>query len=117
MRLLDRSAVHLTEVPELPRGAATLDIEWIPFVGKQGWIVVTGDHRIVANPVERKVFVEAKIVAFFMPKGFTKDRLWPQVELLVKAWPNIEELALKSRAGDCYEVQRNGKANPFTPKK
>ena len=32
----------------------TLDVDWIPEVGKKGWVVVTGDRRISKKPPDEK---------------------------------------------------------------
>jgi hypothetical protein len=56
-------------------------------------------------------------VEWIMPKGFTKDPLWSQFQLIVKAWLEIVAVAERARPGDCYEVQRNGKVTIFVPKR
>jgi hypothetical protein len=108
---------HLLEIDDLPRKGATKDAEWIPFVGARGWVTITGDHRILTNPEERRLFEEWKLIAIFMPKGFTKELLWSQFQLVVKAWPEIVAVADRAHRGDCYEVQRNGKVNIYVPKR
>ncbi|HEY4183658.1 MAG TPA: hypothetical protein VGP07_01255, partial [Polyangia bacterium] len=72
---------------------------------------------ILTNPDERRLFEEWKLTAIFMPKGFTKESLWSQFQLVVKAWQEIVAVAERARPGDCYEVQRNGKVTFFVPKR
>ena len=38
------------KLPEIPRG--TLDLDWMPVVGRNGWIVLTRDRRIRTRPAE-----------------------------------------------------------------
>jgi hypothetical protein len=41
---------------EIPRG--TPDLEWMPIVGKNGWIVLTRDRRIRTRPAEQLAYWE-----------------------------------------------------------
>jgi hypothetical protein len=41
-------------LPEIPRG--TPDLEWMPIVGKNGWIVLTRDRRIRTRPAEQLAY-------------------------------------------------------------
>jgi hypothetical protein len=41
----------------------TEDIDWLPEVGRKGWVVVTGDRRISNKPPERKALEEANVIA------------------------------------------------------
>lgn len=117
LRAFDFDVRHLLEVQDFAKGGETLDLEWIPYVAAKGWVTITGDHRILTRPDERRLFEEAKLITVFMPKGFTKDPLWSQFQLLVKAWQEIVAIADRARPGDCYEVQRNGKVTIFVPKR
>jgi hypothetical protein len=117
LRAFDYDVHHLLDVPDFPKRGETLDVEWIPFVAARRWVTITGDHRILTNPEERRLLEEAKLTVIFMPKGFTKDPIWAQYQLLVKAWREIVAVAERARPGDCYEVQRNGKVTIFVPKR
>ena len=108
LRALGYDVHHLQEKFE---HASTSDVQWMPIVAKNAWICITGDLRIVKKPQERVVRAEAKLTTVFMPSGFTMLKLWPQFELLIKAWPNIVGAVERSRPGDCFEVQRNGKVS------
>ena len=68
----------------------TLDVDWIPEVGKKGWVVVTGDRRISKKPPERKALQEANVIAVFMAKGFTSKKIFDLVASFIKWWPEIE---------------------------
>lgn len=118
LRAFDHDVRHITEcVEHFPRKGATPDEEWIPIIGRLGWIAVTSDRRILAREQQRRLLIEAKLITFFMPSGFVNLPLWPQFELLVKAWPNIVSAAERARSGDLYEVQQNGKVTYFTPRR
>ena len=117
LRAFDYDVRHLLEIEDFPQKGKTTDSEWIPYVGARGWVTITGDHRILTQPDERRLFEESKVIAIFMPKGFTKDLLWSQFQLVVKAWPEMVAVAERARPGDCYEVQRNGKVTIYVPRR
>jgi len=87
----------------------TLDVDWIPEVGKKGWVVVTGDRRISKKPPERKALQEANVIAVFMSKGFTSKKIFDIVASFVKWWPEIEYAVSRVKPGTSLEVGVNGK--------
>jgi PIN like domain len=48
--ILGVDAVHLHD--EFPPN--TLDVTWIPEIGRRGWVVITADRGISKKPAERK---------------------------------------------------------------
>jgi DNA-directed RNA polymerase subunit H (RpoH/RPB5) len=117
LRAFDYDVHHLIEISDFPKRGETLDSEWIPYVAARRWATITGDHRILTKPDERRLLEESKLVTIFLPKGYTKDRLWAQFQLLIKAWEEIVAVAERAKPGDCYEVQRYGKVTFFVPPK
>ena len=100
LKILDSSQeiVHLTE--RFP--ADTPDAEWISALSEEGdWVIVSGDVRITRNPGERAAWLESKLLAFFLAKGWTNQPLWDQAWRFVKCWPRIVEQAsrIKPPAG------------------
>ena len=116
LRAFEFDVRHMLECAEFPRQGATKDEEWMPVVGAQGWACITGDRRILVTEPLPRIRRESKLTTFFMPKGYTTQPLWPQYQLLVKCWLDIKANAERARAGDCFEVQQNGKVNLFVPK-
>jgi hypothetical protein len=84
-------------------------IDWIPKVGRQGWVVITGDRGISRKPAERKVLEEANVIAVFMAKGFTAKPIFELVSLFLRWWPEIERTVSRVRPGTSLEVNPNGK--------
>ena len=66
-----------------------LDVEWLPEVGRRGWIVVTKDKRISRNLLEIEALRNAGVGAFIL----SSDNLTgPEIaEALVAVFPKIEE--------------------------
>lgn len=73
---------------ELPRGIR--DVDWIPRVAAHGWVAITKNHKILTNPIEAQIVVEAQagIVGFAGSSGNMTS--WQMVTLLARHWTAIE---------------------------
>ena len=87
--------------------AGTLDIEWLPEVGRRGWIAITKDARIRYNPLEIEALRNAGVGAFVL----SSDNLTgPEIaEALVKAFPKIEAFVLSNAKPFIAKFYRDGK--------
>lgn len=45
------------------------DVDWLPVVGREGWIVITRDKNIRRKPNELQAFRDAKVIAFALASG------------------------------------------------
>ena len=82
--------------------ADTPDAEWISTLSaEEDWIIISGDVRTSRNPGERAAWLESRLLAFFLAKGWTNQPLWEQAWRFVKWWPRIVEQAawMKPPAG------------------
>ncbi len=80
--------IHITE--EFPKG--TKDEDWIPKIGKKGWILITNDYHIDKKQHQAQAFREAQVSAFFIDVTVHPD-LWGWIEFYVKRWRKFCELA------------------------
>ena len=81
------------------------DTDWIAKLASEGsWVVVSGDHDLLAVPHVVKVIRENKLVAVVMKKGFTNLELYECASKIVKAWPRIIECAQRSKPGDIWTL-------------
>ena len=103
--ILGVDAVHLQD--EFPPN--TLDITWIPEIGRRGWVVITADRGISKKPAERKALEEANVISVFMAKGFTTKPIFELVSLFVKWWPDIDRSVQRVKPGTSLQVNPNGK--------
>jgi hypothetical protein len=110
LTVLGVDAHHLQD--EFP--PETADVDWLPAVGKRGWIVVTGDRRISKKPPERKALEEANVIAIFMAKGFTSKQKFDLVASFIKWWPDIDRAVKRVKPGTSLEVGVNGKVDILT---
>jgi hypothetical protein len=103
--ILGVDAVHLQD--EFPPN--TLDVTWIPEIGRRGWVVITADRGISKKPAERKALEEANVISVFMAKGFTTKPIFELVSLFVKWWPDIDRSVQRVKPGTSLQVNPNGK--------
>jgi hypothetical protein len=103
--ILGVDAVHLQD--EFPPN--TLDVTWIPEIGRRGWVVITADRGISKKPAERKALEEANVISVFMAKGFTMKPIFELVSLFVKWWPDIDRSVQRVKPGTSLQVNPNGK--------
>jgi PIN like domain len=70
---------------------AVLDVDWIPQVAAQGWLIVTRDNAIIENRNEIAAIREnkAKMVALNRKDAANK---WGQLEVFMTRWRDIEKL-------------------------
>ena len=66
LRASDYDVRHLLEIDDFAKRGETKDIEWIPYVAAKGWVTITGDHRILMKPEERRLLEEAKLTTIFI---------------------------------------------------
>ena len=82
------------------------DIDWIPEVGKRGWIILTKDARIGKNKLERLAVADAKVKMFIL----TSQRLSGQemADIFLSAITKMRELIRANPAPFIAKIYRNG---------
>jgi hypothetical protein len=63
---------------------STPDVEWIRGLASEGgWYVVSGDHRITKNKIEREAWLQTELVGFFLEPSLARlDPLQQTARLL-----------------------------------
>ena len=103
MKGFGEDVVHLTE--HFPASAA--DIDWLPFVGENGYILLTRDRNIRYNTAERQAFKKYKVGAFFLGgKGLSRCA---QIRQIVRCWHRLKEYDKKTRRPYMFTVSASGK--------
>ncbi len=102
LRGFGEDVVHLKEIfPD-----ATLDTDWLPYVGQNSMILVTRDNHIRWNPAEIAAFKTNNVGAFFLAgKGRGRCEL---IQQLVRHWPRMKELAGKTRRPFAFRIPPSG---------
>lgn len=87
----------------------TPDIDWLKTLAEDGaWVIISGDVRISQNEFERRAWLESRLTAFFLGKGWTSLKLWDQAWKLIKWWPDIVAQAERVHAGAGFVVPVSG---------
>lgn len=82
------------------------DVEWIPEVGRRGWVLVTKDEHIRRNPLERTAYIGAKLRGFVVTG---KDMGGPALaELLVRCLPGMVRRASGRPGPLLFTISRGG---------
>jgi len=114
----DESALGIGRVMAVARGDCTFtgderssvsvgtdDVDWIPEVSAQGWIVVGRDKRIWRRPAERAALVEHPLRKLVLTAAGQMS-VWEQLRVLVAQWDRIEDLSQEA-APWMYAVTKN----------
>ena len=94
------------------------DDEWLPKLSEMGdWIVISGDLRIFKSPQLRQVWVESRLTAFFLGKGWMNQPFWLQSWWLVRWWPQVIAAAASHERGSGFEIpaKPSGKFRQLRP--
>src|SRR5450759_4145350 len=68
------------------------DVDWIPIVARNHWVVITHDRHLRSRPAEQAAIIDnaARVVTLDGRRRLTK---WDQLEIIVNQWRKFEELA------------------------
>jgi hypothetical protein len=118
LKLVEYDVIHFQEVyPHAEHPAGVDDKDWIPEIGKKGWVIVAGDQRILTRPAEALALKKANVIAYFIYRGFPQQGIRDQARWLIRYWHKIEEHAAKvASRGNCYEVRSDGEIKLSTRK-
>lgn len=98
--------VHLSE--KFDRDTA--DAEWLSRLGQEGgWVIVSGDPRIMRGRAERRAWKESGLTAFFFAKGWANRSYWKLAADLVGWWPRIVLAAREAPAGTGHLIPLRGR--------
>lgn len=88
----------------------TPDEEWLAELGREGgWVLISGDYRISRSAHERAAWLESRLTAFFLGKGWLNLPLMEQHAKLSHCLPRILEFAAKVSPGTGFMVSVNGR--------
>jgi PIN like domain len=66
------------------------DVDWLPVVGKNGWIVITRDKNIRRKPNELQAFKENNVLAIVLSSGSSSQASAADTaELLLRLLPKL----------------------------
>ena len=91
---------HQRFVPDCP------DDEWLPVVGKEGWIVLTRDKNIRRKPNELQAFKQYRVVAIVLASGQASAA--NTAELVVRLYPKLMRKAQTAKSPAMFTVTLMG---------
>lgn len=99
-------AFHIKDVPGLPNGRHSTDLEWIDLLrnSNERWIFVTGDGRVLKNPAERAALRSAGLHGFVLAPAYQKTPLHHVASTLIWKWPEIHQITDLVRAPAMHEI-------------
>lgn len=110
-------AFHLKDVPGLPNGRHSTDIEWINHLRDDAsiWIFISGDGRVLKNPAERAALRSAGLHGFILAPAYQRTPLNQVAATLVWKWPELEQVTELLSAPSIHEIPigRNTKLRQF----
>ena len=69
---------------------ACLDVDWLPVVGKNGWVVITRDKNIRRKPNELQAFKDNNVLAIVLSSGSSSQASAADTaKLLVELYPKL----------------------------
>lgn len=78
--------------PACPIRPGERDVNWLPCVAGEGWIIISRDRHIQHRPAERTALIEARARMFRLDARHGLNK-WQQLEIVVTQWRHFEELA------------------------
>jgi hypothetical protein len=100
------AAWHIRDLPGLPNGRHSTDLEWINYLRYQTdlWIFVTGDKRILKNPAERAALRSAGLHGFILAPAYQKSPIHQLASAIIWRWPDISNITKILSAPSMHEI-------------
>ena len=88
-------------------GQGAQDVDWLPEVGKRGWVVLTKDSSIGKNMLERMAVTRAEIKMFAFASQSISGK--DMAAILLKEITLMQEFVRKNPAPFIAKIYRDGK--------
>lgn len=100
-----------TDLPAVPLGTA--DVDWMPVIGRNGFVVITRDRRIRSRPAELEAYYAHGIRSIWIG---TKQDLGPQqqVELFLRHERRVQRFIVKLGGGPWALAMSMNGVRPLT---
>ena len=92
-----------------------LDEEWLPEVGRRGWLILTKDDRIRRRPVERQALMQGNARAFILPSGNMSGE--EMASAIVNALPRIQKFVTKNPPPFIARISKAGEVWLLDPQR
>lgn len=82
------------------------DEEWLPEVGRRGWLILTKDDRIRKRPAEREALIQSGARAFILPSGNMSGE--DMASAIANALPKIQRFVAKNSPPFIARISKAG---------
>ncbi len=106
-----RAAGVNVEIHDDHFGKNTQDVDWIPEIGKRGWVILTKDARIGKNQIERLSVADARVRMFVLVSQNLSGA--DMANIFVTAIPTMEKFISHNLAPFIAKVDRDGKVKAW----
>lgn len=87
------------------------DEEWLPEVGRRGWVVITHDKRIRTNESQRKALLDHGVGCFVL-RGTGHLTRWAMVRMIARHWDHIDKTVKTAARPFLHRLYARGGAKP-----
>jgi hypothetical protein len=103
---LGHRSFHIKDVPGLPNGRHSTDLEWISLLQRRPEVrvFVSGDHRLLKNRAERTALRSAGLHGFVLAPAYQTTPLHQIAATIVWKWPEIESVTKLLAAPSMNEI-------------
>jgi len=85
----------------------TKETDWLPEIGRRGWLVVSRDKKIRTRPGERRALLDAGVGCFILAQKQNLTR-WDYLKLLATTLDEMERVFANTERPFIYAVGRTG---------
>ena len=82
---------------EFPMG--TKDIDWIPEIGKLGWILISKDYNQRRRETEHRALRDSNVKALYLRQTGGQHEIYADAARIIKNWPKIRDWGTKAKPG------------------
>ena len=104
---LARSDVVYPGHPRCQVKAGDDDVEWLPVVAEQKWVVILRDKRVRRRPNERNELAHHNLRLLVMSAAGQLS-IWEQLRIFVLRWDKIESLIQEQPGPWLYRLTKTG---------
>lgn len=83
------------------------DVDWLPEVGKKGWVILTKDSSIINNKLERIAVASANVKMFTLTSQNLSGE--DMANVFLSAIEKMEDLVRKNQAPFIAKIYRDGR--------
>jgi hypothetical protein len=106
-----REAGLAVEIHDDHFGKNAPDVDWIPEIGKRGWIILTKDARIGKNRIERLSVADANARMFTLASQSLSGT--DMADIFLKAIPEMRKFICENPAPFIAKVYQGGKVKAW----